>query len=354
MTTKISIIIPVYNVESKLAKCLDSILAQTFEDFELCLVNDGSKDHSLEVCREYERRDARVTVYDIANSGAAEARNYGLERTSAPLVMFIDSDDWLDANMIKTLHDYISGNQEIDFACCAHYVELQQGETFQTSIPSDLMLSRDPFVCDIREGIAILESNRRFPLLWDKIYRRSIIEKNQVRFEKQFVTGQDCDFNIKYFRHAKHCLITNQPFYHYRKEGTGSLCARYKENLYEMLSELNRRKAKLYAELGMDGIPGYWKKYCHWAVTNLQVCVPNMFRGNSPLSFGDRRRQFQRLFQDEFLRDNMPDYQPNDRLGRFFRWIYKMKSPTLAVSLYSVLFFIRNHAEMVYRFLRWK
>ena len=258
MTPVISIIIPVYNVETKLEKCLDSILAQTFHEFELCLVNDGSTDHSLEICRKYAQLDSRVMVFDIANCGAAEARNYGLERTSAPLVMFIDSDDWLDANMIETLHDYISGGQEIDFACCAHYVELQQGETFQTSIPSAMELSKDPLVCDIREGIAILESNRRFPLLWDKIYRRNIIEQHHIRFEKQFVTGQDCDFNIKYFRHAKHCLITNQPFYHYRKEGTGSLCARYKERLYEMLSELNRRKAKLYADLGMDGNPDYW------------------------------------------------------------------------------------------------
>ena len=251
MSAEISIIIPVYNVATKLSKCLDSILAQTFQDFELCLVNDGSRDHSLEVCQKYAERDTRVTVYDIANSGAAEARNYGLERTSAPLVMFIDSDDWLDTNMIKTLYDYIAGDSEIDFACCAHYVELQRGETFQTSLPPPPELPEEPFYCGIQQGIAILERSRRFPLLWDKIYRRSLIDKHQIRFEKQFVTGQDCDFNIKYFRHSKRCLITNQPMYHYRKEGTGSLCARYKDNLYEMLGELNRRKAELYMDLNM-------------------------------------------------------------------------------------------------------
>ena len=354
VTPKISIIVPIYNVESKLAKCLDTILAQTFSDFELCLVNDGSKDKSLQVCQDYAKHDARISVYDINNCGAAEARNYGLEHTSAPFVMFIDSDDWLELNMVEVLHRHICTGSETDFACCGHYVELQHGERFQTSVPYSPELVEEPFASRIQQGIALLEKSRRFPLLWDKIYRRELIEQHHVRFEKQFVTGQDCDFNIKYFRHVRQCVITNQPLYHYRKEGTGSLCARYKDNLYEMLSELNRRKAALYAELGMKDNEEFWGCYRDWAVANLQVCVPNMFRSNSPLTFGDKRRQFQRLFQDEFLRKNISSYRPKDRLGKFFRCVYAMKSSTFAVMLYSCLFFIRNRAEPLYQFLRRK
>ena len=103
MSPCLSVIVPVYNVEQYLPQCLESLLNQTLRDIEIILVNDGSTDQSEKICREYADRDNRIKLYTKPNGGLSDARNYGLERTSANIVGFVDSDDYIDLNMFEYL-----------------------------------------------------------------------------------------------------------------------------------------------------------------------------------------------------------------------------------------------------------
>lgn len=137
----ISIIIPVYNVEDKISKCIDSILNQTFQDFELILVNDGSSDNSSEVCWKYSYKDSRIIVVDKVNEGAGFARNAGLDVASQKYVIFIDSDDWIEPLMLERLFNLISVSNDIQLASCNYYCEikgLDSSVVIDMDIPQDL------------------------------------------------------------------------------------------------------------------------------------------------------------------------------------------------------------------------
>ena len=115
--SKISIIVPVYNVESYLSNCIDSILNQTFKDFELILVNDGSTDKSLEICKHYKNMDDRIFIIDKKNGGLSSARNAGLDIIKGEYIGFVDSDDYIHPQMYELLYKQIIEN-EADISMC--------------------------------------------------------------------------------------------------------------------------------------------------------------------------------------------------------------------------------------------
>lgn len=119
MSPKISVIIPVYNTESTLHKCVDSILNQSYEDWELLLIDDGSKDHSAFICDEYAQQDKRIKVFHKENGGVSSARNIGIDNAEGKWITFIDSDDWVERNYLSNLYQ----NDENDIVASYYVAE---------------------------------------------------------------------------------------------------------------------------------------------------------------------------------------------------------------------------------------
>lgn len=346
----VSVIVPVYNVESAIRHCVDSIREQKEQNIEIILVNDGSKDNSLEVCRELASLDDRVRVIDQPNGGAGAARNAGLEVSQGQYIYFVDSDDWIEPNMLEELLRLIRSEGGFDVAICNYYIEDEMGKT--TEIHA-FPLPKDPyFSADVPRCVIELERLSVFPYLWNRLYLKSIIDQFEVRFEPHFVTGQDLDFNLQYFSHVKRYAITNKALYHYLKQGSNSLCARYKQNLYEMISELSDRREAFYHEIGISKTAEYDNVYPQKHVEYLHACIPNMFRKNAPLSFSNRVVAMQQLFQNEKLITYMGAYRPGNINGKLYQWFVKHQAYRLATVIYSFLFFIRNRFERLYQFLR--
>lgn len=346
---KVSVIIPVYNVEKFLSKCVDSILAQTYSDFEVILVNDGSKDKSLEICREYEKKDNRIVVVDKENEGAGFARNAGLDVATGKYIMFIDSDDWIEGNMLEYLVELIN-QTSAEVAICNYFTEMPDGSG-RFVVP--INMEGDTFITnDITKYIAILDDENKFPYLWNRLYLRKIIEDNSIRFEKRFVTGQDLDFNLKYFRCVKTCILSNTPLYHYIKHGTGSLCARYKANLYEIVSELNERREEMYREFGMIENEEYKTILGKTYVRYVSSCIPNMYRPDAPYNSKDRRALLKQIFNDKKLRSYMKTYTPEGGVSKIFKFVVTLNNATIAMMIYFALFAVRNNFSGLYKKLR--
>ena len=122
-TPRLSIIVPVFNVQNRLKECVDSILLQTYQNFELILLNDGSTDDSALICKEYRNKDSRIVFVDKKNSGAGETRNAGIDAASGEYIVFIDSDDTVEPHMFEVLYHLISQKEDIDLVCCNHFIE---------------------------------------------------------------------------------------------------------------------------------------------------------------------------------------------------------------------------------------
>lgn len=212
--SKISVVVPVYNCERYLNTCIDSILSQTFTDFELILVDDGSTDGSALLCDAYSDRDNRIKVIHKANGGGAgEARNVGLDSASSPFICFIDSDDWIKENMLEVLYEAQKENNS-DVVLCGYrnIVSLDNREfNFDTSYKANYLRSkkavRDFFVKYYPEGMV------GYP--WNKLYRRELIINNDIRFPKMRRL-EDGIFNTEFFSVAQSCVILPDVLYYYR------------------------------------------------------------------------------------------------------------------------------------------
>lgn len=345
----VSIIVPVYNAQKYLGRCIESILAQMHEAFELILVNDGSKDNSLTICNEYAEKDARIKVIDKQNEGAGMARNAGLEVATGEYVFFIDADDWIAPEMLEQLLQLlISFDAEVSI--CNYFIDQEDGSN---SFTSPMPIEENPLITDdIPSCIGMLDQERKFPYLWNRIYKREIIEQNAIRFEKQFVTGQDLDFNLKYFKYVKKCVITNEPYYHYIKDGVDSLCARYKAGLYGIVTELSRRRKELYSALNMLEDTQYRKIYEKTYVDYIRTCIPNMFRKKAQLTRKERLLLLKEVFADKDLKQYIKEYEAKDGIEKIFKILVKAGSARLALMAYTFLFWIRNEHSGVYRKMR--
>ena len=205
----LSIIVPVYNVEKYLPRCLDSILNQTFEDFELILVNDGSTDGSLRILRQYEQKDRRVLVLDNKNSGVSAARNSGLKVASGKYVGIIDSDDWIDSDMYEKMIESLEASC-CDIACCkVAVVEEKTGNISfcDSSLPP--ILSGEDFMAHIfglPESVLTSSCN--------KLYIRDNIKEY---FDENIRMDEDTKFLVHYCLNVKKASFIDSVSYYYNR-----------------------------------------------------------------------------------------------------------------------------------------
>lgn len=174
----ISIIVPIYNAETYLPRCVDSILAQTFGDFELLLVNDGSRDGSLDICQRYAAKDGRVRVIDKPNGGVSSARNLGLESASAEWVMFADADDWIEPNTLELAVPYIGKCDIVRLAWVAHTPDEVKNKRVLNAETPDQLLKQ-------------LLRRRTKLAIWGTLIRRDLFTLNDIRFDASYNYAED-------------------------------------------------------------------------------------------------------------------------------------------------------------------
>ncbi len=201
----VSIIVPVYNVERFVAQCIESVIAQTFRDWELILIDDGATDRSGAICDEYAATDDRIKVIHKANTGLSDSRNLGIEIASAGIIGFIDSDDWVEPDMFEKMYGTIM-KTGADIAVCGVFKDYPGKSTAKCPLKHDEVLTRDQAL------FLIMDDRRIFSYVWDKFYRKEIlVEKMPSRMYEDYATTP------KWFSHARTVAICNVPLYHYRQ-----------------------------------------------------------------------------------------------------------------------------------------
>ena len=206
---EISVIVPVYNVEKYLHRCLDSLIAQTFKSIEIICVNDGSTDGSLGILNEYAAKDSRIIVVDKKNGGVSSARNAGLQRSNSPYVMFCDPDDEYCPNICDSLYKAIT-IWKSDFARCG--VDLVRNKSHicpSVNAAYFELLLKDGCVQLSDDVVKMVDS-----CVWNKIFRRKLIEKYEISFPEGLV-HEDCCFYLKYAMVSTSATILSDKLYRY-------------------------------------------------------------------------------------------------------------------------------------------
>ena len=204
---QISIIVPVYNTEKYLHRCVDSILAQTYTDFELLLIDDGSTDSSGAICDEYAMKDSRVRVFHKENGGASSARNLGLDNAEGEWITFVDSDDWIDVGFYEDMVSTTMSNK-CDMVVCSVAIEHFGQCIHKLHCPMEYAEKRSMLNYTMIEGPI-------YSSLYNKLICRNIIKNNNLSFDVRLGLWDDMWFVLRIRFLATHIVIVNKSFYHY-------------------------------------------------------------------------------------------------------------------------------------------
>lgn len=247
----ISIVVPVYNAEDYLEKCLDSLLGQTYENIEVICINDGSQDESGSILGNYSKTDKRLIVISQKNRGIASARNKAMTVVRGDWVMFVDSDDWIDRETCKRAKDK-AVEYGVDVVLWSYIRESENGKTAPRFLMDKDNLFDETSIRSLhRQMVGPIEEELRDPTLlhswgtvWGKLYSRKIL--SGIQFVDTAIVGsaEDALFNIEVFTRVRKAFYMNELMYHYRKCGnsfTGCYNKKLNErwlNLYRMISDI--------------------------------------------------------------------------------------------------------------------
>jgi len=208
----VSIIVPVYNSEKTLVRCINSILKQQYRNTEIILVNDGSTDNSLSICREYEKMDSRIKVIDKPNTGVSDTRNVGMGCASGEFFQFVDSDDWITENSTKVLVDRIRAT-DYDTLIAGFYRVINGKKSEKGHIAESKVMNKKEFISHMMQAPA----NFYYGVMWNKLYRADIIRAHRITCCTDLNWCEDFLFNLDYIRYAESFASLNVPVYYYVK-----------------------------------------------------------------------------------------------------------------------------------------
>lgn len=221
---KISIIIPVYNAEKFLNRCLGSVLGQTYENVEVVAVNDGSGDGSLAILKACAEKDSRVRVVDQKNAGVATARNAGLSNATGEYILFVDADDWIEVDMAAALLALLEKTPNADIAVCASDYAETPAEAVHVRTPNVEVWGEN------RHKREFLAHQRLQGMLWNKLIRASLFEG--VAFDSTVGYGEDAQIMWKILRGCRNMVVTDQVYYHHVIEPTSISNQRFSPKKY--------------------------------------------------------------------------------------------------------------------------
>lgn len=242
----ISVIVPVYNAEKYLQKCLDSILEQTYKNLEIIIINDGSTDNSGQICQEYEKQDDRIVYIEKENSGVSDTRNAGMNRMTGPYVTFVDSDDWLEPNYVKFLYEKLIEHQaDIVVGNYTSFNESNSVFYFHTSADYyEKVYDNKSVIPCLYDAKELLKSALIVP--WGKIYKKEIIANFRFPIDR---IGEDALFNLKALLDSKKVVYVNKSAYIYRVR-EGSLSNTWSDKWIRDAIYIIEERLSLLASLG--------------------------------------------------------------------------------------------------------
>ena len=244
--SQISIIMPIYNAEKTLVRCLDSIQQQTYKDFEVILVNDGSKDTSVEICQRYCEADKRFKLINQENSGPSKARNRGIDESTSKYLSFVDSDDYIEPTMLEEFFTAAEASSA-DLTVCGYYLEENSHQSVNLlKYPSGTYCNEQikPIILD---AIDIGEGNNNIrPFSWIRFVKRECLENPRLRFNTNIHRSEDyLIWNTLFARIKSLCLIGDKPLYHYVMNSS-SITHNYVENYWAMATIIYNELKDIY------------------------------------------------------------------------------------------------------------
>lgn len=316
---KVSVIIPVYNSEQYLRRCLDSVLNQSVQDYEIILIDDGSTDGSLDICNEYAERNRNIKVIHKLNGGVSSACNLGIDNSHGKYLMFCDSDDYVEPDWIETMYQYAEKNPGVSVFSAFYKEDGKTKQEFRLKEAiTEKKISQSEYYYIYRNGFSAYCRNRIY--LRDKV-------AGKIRFDENISVGEDVIFNIEYQKTCDGFLYVDKPLYHWVDNGNDSLSRAYHAKYYDDIKALYFPRVGAVAEKDLQ-------EFCTGYLSRFYACIDVVNDERNTMTDKQKRTYIRYILHDEAFCHALKNSK-NTRLKkllvfksytliRFYRKIHKM------------------------------
>ena len=348
---QVSIIVPVYNVENYIERCLNSLVNQTFKDIEIITINDGSTDKSLELLNKYAKEDIRISVIDLGDEGVSYCRNLGIEKANGKYIMFVDSDDWIDSSMVEVMYKKAEENK-LDLVMCSYIREFKDHSKEKIfNLPQEIIYKDNEvknellrkLVGPIKEELSNPEMLDALGTVWGKLYRSDILKENKIKFVdlKEIGSAEDTLFNIFTFNYLKKLMFLNKPMYHYWRDNLKSVTSQYNPKLKE--------QRKVFFKYISDFIRENNFEQVFEEALNNRICTSVLGLGliecsqNNKISEINKIKNIKKIIYEEYIRNAYKNLELKyfSIHWRVFYFFIKNKMSFCSYLMLSIIEFLR-------------
>lgn len=336
MKPKISVIVPIYNCEKYLDRLINSVLKQTYKNFELILINDGSTDSSKEKIEKYQ--DERIIVINKENGGVSETRNRGLKEATGELICFLDSDDYISKRYFATIIKYFEEYPKLELLNFGFYSETENNNLEQISI--DKISYKEKFYEnkeELKKDFVALWDNTMLYNIWNKVYLASLIKENKIEFSKDN-WGEDILFNRIYLRCIKNLYNSKEAFYHYVREREGALTKNFKDNLFETRKQ-EYYEFNAYFKIWDIKKEDYIEFSSRRFIERTLGCIENIYCKD--MKFKERYKEVSNIVKDDLTRETIKIAKPRSKKTKIALIPIKLKSVILTMLMGKLFHYIK-------------
>jgi len=327
---KFSIVIPIYNCEEYLSRCLDSVVYQNYSDYELILVDDGSTDHSLSICQEYKEKHPQIKVIHQNNSGPSMARNTGLSEASGDYLLFVDSDDYVSDSYFSVL----------DQALCESDQDIIMfgsiGSVTGASVPDKTTL------CGNKNIISFYSNNcykLDFNSCWNKCFKRSTYY-NQ-RFPEKTVVEEDLIYNLMALDSADSMRFLNVPLYYYNQRSSGSVTTKYNPNKFDCAVHAYTKKKEITQRWNEDQVIDHFK---NTYLIMISAAINNLLYKTCPLKHSEKIEMVKAMYDHSCTHECAENVPTKSGRVLMMKFLVKYKLIHTSYFVHWIVFHVKKRA----------
>lgn len=296
----VSVVIPFYNSEKTLDRCIQSVVLQEYSNLDIILIDDGSTDESEKICQKYLIKEYRIRYFYQENQGVSSARNYGIDVAKGDYILFIDSDDYIDSNMISELLE------NMDISICGYstyYIEEKKEISYITNYNElkKMDIKRDKFLKHL--GYWMLNLNI-ICMPWNKLFNLKKIRDNNLYFPYEISYGEDLIFNLNYFNIMETVSFIPECLYHYEVGKANSLEGKYKDDIFRQQREQFQMILDLLEEKNLLGYYNKRNLACYF-IGRVEYCIKMLFHKQCLLSIEEKKRRIRNIIEDTLVIKNL-------------------------------------------------
>lgn len=319
-----SIIIPVYNCERIIQKSISSIISQSFESWELILVDDGSKDNSGLICDKFSAQDSRIKTCHINNGGPARARNEGLELAKGQYILFVDADDFLEKDTLQKLYNIIENNKP-ELVIFSYYNDCIMNGTVQNNFVRRLKTGTCQSNQEFKQVYMDLDSRYMTYPVWNKVYSRQLINDCQAFFPEDVHLAEDFVFNMRVYTAVQKVIMIDEPLYHYVFQASNSITQQFRKGKLKEFKKVYRSAESQLGEWLPEALNGVKNMFLH----EINIYVNNMFNKNTELTYQERKKYVKDMVCDKEIHASIKGVCANSKRHQIVKIMMKYKMVNL-------------------------